>query len=250
MFKEDIGNEYIVIQEGTSEGTQIKYRKNNFWYKKDNRGREGLSEYLVSRFMDFTSLDSHEYIKYEEGTINGNSGCRSKNFLTGEDELITFYRLYYNQVGKDLSKVIAAMDTMEERIEYVIDFIKDSCNLDIREYLSKVLTLDMITLNEDRHLNNLAIIMRGDEFMPAPIFDNGVSLLTANQSVNWNFPMKDNVKRVIARPFSGSHEKMVEYLGIGFKVDVEQAEKWLGQEQDSLEKEVLLYQLERYKEKL
>lgn len=114
--------------------------------------------------------------------------------MTGEDELITFYRLYYNQVGKDLSKVIAAMDTMEERIEYVIDFINDSCNLDIREYLSKVLTLDMITLNEDRHLNNLAIIMRGDEFMPAPIFDNGVSLLTANQSVNWNFPMKDNVK--------------------------------------------------------
>lgn len=146
MFKEEISNEYIVIQEGASEGTQIKYRKNNFWYKKDNRGREGLSEYLVSRFMDFTSLDSHEYIKYEEGTINGNSGCRSKNFLTGEDELITFYRLYYNQVGKDLSKVIAAMDTMEERME--------------------------------------------------------------------------------------------------------QAEKWLGQEQDSLEKEVLLYQLERYKEKL
>ena len=57
MFKEEIGNEYIVIQEGTSEGTQIKYKKNNFWYKKDNRGREGLSEYLVSRFMDFTSLD-------------------------------------------------------------------------------------------------------------------------------------------------------------------------------------------------
>ena len=75
MFKEEIGNEYIVIQEGTSEGTQIKYKKNNFWYKKDNRGREGLSEYLVSRFMDFTSLDSHEYIKYEEGTINGNGGC-------------------------------------------------------------------------------------------------------------------------------------------------------------------------------
>ena len=248
MFEEKIGNEYIVIQEGTSEGTQIKYRKNNFWYKKDNRGREGLSEYLVSRFMDFTSLESYEYIRYEEGKINGNSGCRSKNFLTGEDELITFYRLYYNEVGKDLSKVIATMDTMEERIEYVIDFIKASCDLDIREYLSRVLTLDMIILNEDRHLNNLAIIMRGDEFMPAPIFDNGVSLLTANQSVNWNFPMKDNVKRVVARPFSGSHEKMVEYLGVGFKVDMIETEKWLKTEPDSLEKKVLLYQLERYKD--
>ena len=67
----------------------------------------------------------------------------------------------------------------------------------------------MICLNEDRHLNNLALIMRGNDFYPAPIFDNGVSLLTANQSVNWNFSIEENVKRVIARPFCGSHEKMV-----------------------------------------
>lgn len=78
------------------------------------------------------------------------------------------------------------MNTMEERIEYVIRFIDQSCGLNIHAYLSKVLTLDMICLNEDRHLNNLALIMRGNEFYPAPIFDNGVSLLTANQSVNWN----------------------------------------------------------------
>ena len=41
MFSENIGNDYIVIQEGTSEGTQVKY-------KKDNRGNEGRAEYLVS----------------------------------------------------------------------------------------------------------------------------------------------------------------------------------------------------------
>lgn len=81
MFKEKIGNEYIVIQEGASEGTQIKYKKDNFWYKKDNRGQEGLTEYLVSKFLEFTSLRKSEYISYEKGTINGCSGCRSKNFL-------------------------------------------------------------------------------------------------------------------------------------------------------------------------
>lgn len=248
MFKEEIGNEYIVIQEGTSEGTQIKYKKDNFWYKKDNRGQEGLTEYLVSKFLEFTSLKNEEYISYEKGTINGSNGCRSKNFLGIDDELITFYRLYYNEVGKDLSKVISTMDTMEERIDFVVDFIKESCNLDIREYLSKILTLDMIVLNEDRHLNNLALIMRGDEFLPAPIFDNGVSLLTANQSVNWNFDMKDNVKRVIARPFSGSHENMVKHLGIGFKVDFEQAVTWLSEEPESIERDVLMYQLDRYKD--
>ncbi len=170
MFKENIDNNYIVIQEGTSEGTQIKYRKDGFWYKKDNRGNEGRAEYLVSKFMEFTSLEETEFVKYEEGTINGQSGCRSKNFLKMDDELITFYRLYYNEMGKDLSKVIANMETMEERIDYVTDFIKQSCGINIRPYLSKVLTLDMICLNEDRHLNNLALIMRDNEFYPAPYF--------------------------------------------------------------------------------
>ena len=56
MFKEEIGNEFIVIQEGTSEGTQIKYRKDGFWYKKDNRGHEGRAEYLVSKFIDRKSV--------------------------------------------------------------------------------------------------------------------------------------------------------------------------------------------------
>ena len=106
-----------------------------------------------------------------------------------------YYQAGYNEVGKDLSKVIANMNTMEERIEYVIRLIDQSCGLNIHAYLSKVLTLDMICLNEDRHLNNLALIMRGNDFYPAPIFDNGVSLLTANQSVNWNFFYRRKCKK-------------------------------------------------------
>ena len=136
---------------------------------------------------------------------------------------------------------------MEERIEYVVSFIKESCELDVKEYLSKIFMLDMISLNEDRHLNNLAIIMNGDEFTPAPIFDNGIALLTANQSVNRHFPIADNVKRVVARPFSGSHEKMMEYFGKGFSVDVNSALDWLDTEPDSMERNVLKYQIERYK---
>lgn len=49
MFQETISDEYIVIQSGTSEGSQIKYRKDNYWYKKDNRGHEGRTEYLCSK---------------------------------------------------------------------------------------------------------------------------------------------------------------------------------------------------------
>ncbi len=144
---------------------------------------------------------------YEYGTINGQPGCRSENFLNKDEELVTLYRLYFNEYGKDLSQVINGMDEMEERIDYVIRFVQESCGIDIFEYLRKILTVDMIILNEDRHLNNLALIFDGNAFKPAPIFDNGLSLLTGNQSVNWKNPVSENVKCVIARPFSGFYEK-------------------------------------------
>lgn len=247
MFQAELSNEHIVQESGTSEGTQIKYKKDGFWYKQDNRGNEGLTEYLVSGLLKYSTLEASEYVTYEKGLINGKTGCRSRDFLKKEEELITFYRLYYNEFGKDLSQVIARMDKMEERIEYVVDFVRQNCGLDTRDYLAKVFTLDMLVLNEDRHLNNLAVIWDGDEFRPAPVFDNGVSLLTANQSVNWRFPVEENVRRVIARPFSGSHERMYHYFGKGFELDYPKLYQWLKNEEESREKEVLLFQLENCK---
>lgn len=246
MFQEKIENEYIMYQTGTSEGTQVKYFKDDYWYKKDNRGREGLAEYLVSRLLTFSSLDSSEYVLYEQGTINGISGCRSKNFLVNGENLVTFYRLYYNEFGKDLSVVLSEINQMEERIEYVLRFIEESCGVNVRDYLGKTFMLDMITLNEDRHLNNLALLFAENHFVPAPIFDNGISLLTANQSVNWKFSIEENVRRVIARPFSGSHEKMFRYFGKSFDLDGMRALEWLLTEPKSRERDVLIHQIKRY----
>ena len=149
-----IRDRYIITQEGTSEGTQIKYKKDGYWYKKDSRGHEGRAEYLVSRLLDFTTLGKEEYIQYEEGMINDCSGCRSRNFLEDGAELITFYRLYYNAMGKNLAQAIAAMDRMEDRIEYVIEFIRQSCGLDIRIYLRKILTLEDVYKRQQTNIRS------------------------------------------------------------------------------------------------
>ena len=138
---------------------------------------------------------------------------------------------------------------MNERIEHTIQFIKDLAGIDITDYLRKTFTLDMITLNEDRHFNNLGLLEKDSHFRQVPIFDNGNSLLTTNVSVNWHFPVEDNVKRVIARPFSGSHEKMFTYFGKGFDVDWDNFISWLHTQEDSKEKEVFLYQANFYKKK-
>ena len=109
MFREKIEDEYIVTQMGTSEGTQVKYKNGEYWYKKDSRGKEGLAEYLVSKLLTFSDLEASDYILYEMGYIDDISGCRSKNFLKEGEEMVTFYRLYYNEFGKDLSQVLAGM---------------------------------------------------------------------------------------------------------------------------------------------
>ncbi len=250
MFDVEIDEEFIVYQEGTSEGTQIKYYKDGYWYKLDNRGSEGLSEYLVSKLLTFSNLEESEYVLYEQGIINGKAGCRSRNFLKGDEELVTLYRLYMNEYGQNLAEVTSKMDTMEERIAYVTDFVWESCDIDITSYFSRVFTLDALVLNEDRHFNNLALILKGSRFAPAPLFDHGVSLLTANQSINMRLSMDENVKRVVARPFSGSFEKMRDYFGWGFVLDVRAVMDWLSTEPESFERQVLEHQLLRYQELL
>ncbi|MCD7980776.1 MAG: hypothetical protein LUF32_00410 [Clostridiales bacterium] len=245
MFREEIGEEYLVLQACTSEGTQIKYKKGNYWYKTDCHGREGLAEYLASKLLTFSDLGSEDYVSYEQGTINGRPGCRSRNFLSPEDEFLTFYRLYYNEFGHDLSEVTNHMETMEERIEYVIRFVRQSCGVDVTDYLRNIITLDFIILNEDRHFNNLGLIFRQDRFECAPIFDNGISLLTANKSINRHFTIAENVKRVTARPFSGSHMKMFRYFGPGFHLDCTAALEWVTGEEPSQERDVLAYQIGR-----
>lgn len=89
MFQAELSNEHIVQESGTSEGTQIKYKKDGFWYKQDNRGNEGLTEYLVSGLLKYSTLEASEYVTYEKGLINGKTGCRSRDFLKKEEELIT-----------------------------------------------------------------------------------------------------------------------------------------------------------------
>ncbi len=50
MFQEKITNEDIVIQNGTSEGTRVKYRKGRYWYKEDSR-EKGVLLYQLKRYL-------------------------------------------------------------------------------------------------------------------------------------------------------------------------------------------------------
>lgn len=244
MFNVKISDDFLVDTEGTSDGTQLKFFKDGYWYKGDNEGCEGEVEYLVSKLLTFSTLKPKEYVVYEQGKINGKLGCRSKTFLSPTQSFVTLERLHGNVTGVPLFEKIKEFNGIEGKAAYVIGFCKQTVGLDLTDYFRKVFTLDYIVLNEDRHFHNLGIIMNADgSYKPAPIFDNGKSLLNCNPSINRDLPMEENVKRVVARPFSGSHKAMYEYFGKGFDIDNEKALKWLETEPNSFYKKVMVYRL-------
>lgn len=244
MFCENMDASYIVDMSGTSEGTQVKYYKDGYWYKEDFYGGEARAEYLISGILQFSDLNREEYVKYEIGILNGKNACRSKNFLGDGEEFISLYRYYQLTVGRKLNEDILKYETPKERADFVLKFFRETCKLDLKDYFSKIFTLDALILNEDRHFNNLGIICTEDgTYRAAPIFDNGKSLLVGNLSVNRRLPVEENVKRVVARPFSGSHRKNQELFGVGFTLDEDHALRWLKEQKDSYEKDVLYYML-------
>lgn len=209
--KIEIEPEYIVQESGTSDGTQIKYCKDDKWYKIDRYGGEGQVEELVSEILALSNLSSDNYVKYSQVIINEENGCMSDNFLQAGESFITFYRLYSNIQGGDLAVVTSKMD-YDEAIEYVLEFMDRNVKVDLREYLANIFALDALILNEDRHFNNFGLIYDGNIFRPAPIFDNGKSLFVGNKRYNPKLSMSENKKKAFAKAFSGSFVLNNSYL--------------------------------------
>ena len=157
MFDIILPEEYKTSTEGTSEGTQTKYFKDNIWYKEDSIGGEAACEYLATLFLDCTDLPYDSYVRYEIGRINNQTGCKSESFLQEGEEFITLYRFYQTVEGRKLNLEINKKP-VQEQIEFILSYFQKMCDLDLTEYLSNILAIDRIILNEDRHFNNLGMI--------------------------------------------------------------------------------------------
>ncbi len=76
-------------------------------------------------------------------------------------------------------KAVYHIADYEERLRFLVNQVERVTGLtEFGVYMNKLLTIDAMFLNEDRHTHNIAVLMNGEgEFAYCPIFDQGAGLL-------------------------------------------------------------------------
>lgn len=155
-------------------GAQPKWFSNGKWYKRDLRGGEAVAETLVSLFLS-SCLNITEF---EAGFVaygvspKDERVCYSYNFLKEGESFIPLY-----EAIKTLNPKWFEHTDFEGKLEYIDSVYKGMLGHSCKRWLLRVLTLDVMFRNTDRHLSNLGFISdKQGNLRLAPIFDNGLAL--------------------------------------------------------------------------
>lgn len=213
LFEQDIRTN----DRQSSKGNQLKWYNQSIWYKSDYTGYEGLTEYLISNLLACSNMGHEQFIFYQTEQIRyGNViylGCSSRDFLKKGYQLITLERLFQNIYGESLNKSIYLISGVKERIQFLVDQTVRITGLeDFGEYLCRLLTIDALFLNEDRHTHNIAVLMdTGGSYFYCPIFDNGAGLLS---DTTMDYPLGidiyKGIKQVRAKTFCMDFEEQLD----------------------------------------
>lgn len=186
----------------SSKGNQLKWRKNDLWIKADYTGYEGLAETMVSRLLQTSDLKPNEYVVYDPEVIRYGTrelhGVVSKSFLKSGWQMITLERLYQNYCGQSLSRMLWTMKEPKERLLGLVSSVERITGIrGFGIYLSKVITIDALFLNEDRHMHNLAVLMNPKgKYELCPIFDQGACLMA---DTTLDYPLGEDPLKMISR---------------------------------------------------
>jgi len=121
-------------------------------------------------------------------------GCASDDFLLTGETFVTIYRLLEsNEYNAD---AMFEGKSAPARLRDLIAVVTSLTELqNFGAWLGKLLEFDALTLNEDRHLQNIAVIKKADgQFRLMPVFDNGAAFLSDTRR---DYPMSVATERLV-----------------------------------------------------
>lgn len=200
------------IAETSSKGNQEKWldADSNCWYKLDQFGYEALAETVISLLLEMSNIKSHTpftFVRYqiEKLHVHGRdrTGCISENFLKPGQSLITVNRLLTNTRGVPLKQKLLQLPSDKRRIAYLAEATAEVTGLkEFPQYLTLLFEVDALFCNDDRHLNNIAVIEQNGSYSYCPIFDNGAGLLSNTLLSQMDIAPQALVSSLQARPFN------------------------------------------------
>lgn len=197
------------IAETSSKGNQEKWFENGRWYKLDQFGYEGLAETVISTLLEYSNIEQEtpfSFTRYQMERMNVHgrerTGCSSENFLQPGQSLVTLSHLFKRQEQEPLRDILTRLPSDKRRIAYVAQATAEFTGLEaFPQYLTLLFEVDALFVNDDRHLNNIAVLERDGIYDYCPVFDNGAGLLSNVQISRMDMEPKALISKLTASPF-------------------------------------------------
>lgn len=199
----------------SSKGDQSKWRIGDKWVKQNARGYEGHAEVLATLVLSCSSLPINRYVQYfpceielPDGEMT--KGCYSYDFR-GDLQEVTLERLFEaNFTSTDAITTDKTLSTAE-KFQQLSAQIESFTGLNVRKELAQLFAFDALILNEDRHTNNILFLYdpKHKSWSLAPIFDNGLSLLSDEKDYAQGKPISILKRKVKAKPLNSSFAKQL-----------------------------------------
>lgn len=208
------------IAETSSKGNQEKWRDGGKWYKLDQFGYEALAETFTSILLEHSNIEKETpfcFVRYdmEKLMVHGRerTGCSSDNFLKPGESIVTLSHLFKQHLGGSIAEVLGRLPSDKKRMIYLAEATADITGLhDFPQYLTLLFEIDGLVLNDDRHLNNIAVIANGNGFDYCPIFDQGAGLLSNVMYSPMDIVPKSLIFSAQARPFNTTFNRQIKAM--------------------------------------
>lgn len=196
-----------LLRHSTSKGNQEKWVKDGKCYKKDQFGYESISEVLVSTLE--SCIEGFSYADYYLSSEKKYSGCCYSELFNINGSEITLHRLLSQVVN---TNVLYEEYENEDFLNMVEGILQSEYSISAHEYFGTICKLDSITLNDDRHTNNISFINRGSYFDFMPVYDNGASLLSDLRKYPLDGAINGYIPWVSSKPFNTNFMVQVYYF--------------------------------------
>ena len=202
-----------VVAATSSKGNQEKWydADSNNWYKLDKIGFESLAEAVDSELLvKHSNIESelgYTVVRYHIETVNVHRKDRiasvSPNFLNSEQSIQTVYHILKRVLGSDYQRVLADEKNISNRLALIVDTVEKVSGLtEFGKYITLLFEVDALIANEDRHLNNIAVIEENGAYDYCPLFDNGEGFMLDNVRYPFDVRTQGLMRNLRAKPFN------------------------------------------------